>query len=63
MSGADDMSAYVTLPLCRIKDRRADVPLMLDENFIPNTCQNVYVSARLREFPPGSPEAVGVSGQ
>ncbi|PUS67243.1 type VI secretion system baseplate subunit TssK [Salmonella enterica subsp. enterica serovar Dublin] len=58
MSGADDMSAYVTLPLCRIKDRRADGSLMLDENFIP-TCQNVYVSARLREFLREVQEAVG----
>ncbi|EAA8553971.1 type VI secretion system baseplate subunit TssK [Salmonella enterica] len=58
MSGADDMSAYVTLPLRRIKDRRADGSLMLDENFIP-TCQNVYVSARLREFLREVQEAVG----
>lgn len=58
MSGADDMSAYVTLPLCRIKDRRADGSLMLDDNFIPS-CQNIYVSARLREFLKDVQESVG----
>ncbi|EBX6689149.1 type VI secretion system baseplate subunit TssK [Salmonella enterica subsp. salamae serovar Sofia] len=58
MSGADDMSAYVTLPLCRIKDRRADGSLMLDDNFIPS-CQNIYVSARLREFLKEVQESVG----
>lgn len=58
MSGADDMSAYVTLPLCRIKDRRADGSLMLDDSFIPS-CQNIHVSARLREFLREIQEAVG----
>lgn len=58
MSGADDMSAYVTLPLCRIKDRRADGSLMLDDSFIP-CCQNIHVSARLREFLREVQEAVG----
>jgi type VI secretion system protein ImpJ len=58
MSGADDMSAYVTLPLCRIRDRRADGSLMLDESFIPS-CQNIHVSARLREFLREVQEAVG----
>lgn len=58
MSGADDMSAYVTLPLCRIKDRRADGSLMLDDRFIPS-CQNIHVSARLREFLREVQEAVG----
>ncbi|NKD26856.1 type VI secretion system baseplate subunit TssK [Citrobacter freundii] len=58
MSGADDMSAYVTLPLCRIKDRLADGALILDDSFIP-TCQNIYVSTRLREFLREVQEAVG----
>ncbi|MCO4157983.1 type VI secretion system baseplate subunit TssK [Citrobacter amalonaticus] len=58
MCGADDMSAYATLPLCRIKDRRADGSLMLDDSFIP-TCQNIYVSTRLREFLREVQEAVG----
>lgn len=58
MSGADDMSAYVTLPLCRIKDRHADGSLILDDGFIP-TCQNIYVSTRLREFLREVQEAVG----
>lgn len=58
MSGADDMSAYVTLPLCRIKDRHADGSLILDDSFIP-TCQNIYVSTRLREFLREVQEAVG----
>lgn len=58
MSGADDMSAYVTLPLCRIKDRRADGSLMLDDRFIPS-CQNIHVSTRLREFLREVQEAVG----
>ncbi|MDW2741371.1 type VI secretion system baseplate subunit TssK [Atlantibacter subterraneus] len=58
MSGADDMSAYVTLPLCRIKDRRADGSLMLDDSFIPS-CQNIHVSARLREYLREVQEAVG----
>ncbi|HCQ0103655.1 TPA: type VI secretion system baseplate subunit TssK [Escherichia coli] len=30
MSGAEDMSAYITLPLCRISDRHADGSLTLD---------------------------------
>ena len=58
MCGADDMSAYATLPLCRIKDRRADGSLMLDDSFIP-TCQNIYASTRLREFLREVQEAVG----
>lgn len=49
MSGAEDLSAYVTLPLCRVFDRHADGSLTLDKNFIPS-CQNIYSSTRLREF-------------
>ena len=49
MSGAEDLSAYITLPLCRISDRHADGSLTLDKNFIPS-CQNIYASERLREF-------------
>ena len=49
MSGAEDLSAYITLPLCRISDRHADGSLTLDKNFIPS-CQNFYASERLREF-------------
>lgn len=49
MSGAEDLSAYITLPLCRIRDRHADGSLMLDDDFIPS-CQNIHVSKYLREF-------------
>lgn len=49
MNGADDLSAYVTLPLCRIVDRHADGSLALDDNFIPS-CQNIHISRRLREY-------------
>lgn len=49
MSGADDLSAYVTLPMCRIADRHADGSLTLDKNFIPS-CQDIYASTRLRAF-------------
>ena len=42
MSGAEDMSAYITLPLCRISDRHADGSLTLDDDFIPS-CQNIQV--------------------
>ncbi|MDU2941149.1 MAG: type VI secretion system baseplate subunit TssK [Enterobacteriaceae bacterium] len=49
MSGAEDLSAYVTIPLCRIFDCHADGSLALDKSFIPS-CQNIYASTRLREF-------------
>lgn len=49
MSGAEDMSAYITLPLCRISDRHADGSLTLDDDFIP-CCQNIQVSKKLRVY-------------
>ncbi len=49
MSGAEDMSAYITLPLCRISDRHADGSLTLDDDFIPS-CQNIQVSKKLRVY-------------
>ncbi len=49
MSGAEDMSAYITLPLCRISNRHADGSLTLDDDFIPS-CQNILVSKKLRVY-------------
>lgn len=49
MSGAEDMSAYITLPLCRISNRHADGSLTLDDDFIPS-CQNIQVSKKLRVY-------------
>ncbi|EOM3211340.1 type VI secretion system baseplate subunit TssK [Escherichia coli] len=49
MSGAEDMSAYITLPLCRISDRHADGSLTLDDDFIPSS-QNIQVSKKLRVY-------------
>ncbi|CAM7570209.1 hypothetical protein ESCOMM111M_22830 [Escherichia coli] len=49
MSGAEDMSAYMTLPLCRISNRHADGSLTLDDDFIPS-CQNIQVSKKLRVY-------------
>ncbi len=54
MSGAEDMSAYITLPLCRISDRHADGSLTLDDDFIPparifRSVRNcVFISKRYR---------------
>lgn len=49
MSGAEDMSAYITLPLCRISNRHVDGSLTLDDDFIPS-CQNIQVSKKLRVY-------------
>lgn len=49
VSGADDLSAMVTLPLCRIRDKLANGALVLDESFIP-TCQAIRVSHTLNAF-------------
>ncbi len=49
MSGAEDMSAYITLPLCRISNHHADGSLTLDDDFIPS-CQNIQVSKKLRVY-------------
>lgn len=35
MQGSDDLSAYTSLPICRIKERHADGTLILDDSFIP----------------------------
>ncbi|RXG03021.1 type VI secretion system baseplate subunit TssK [Enterobacter cloacae] len=49
VSGAEDLSAMVTLPLCRIRNKSATGALMLDEAFIP-TVQTVRVSSILGAF-------------
>lgn len=49
MSGADDLSAYTTLPLCRIRETQANGELDIDTHFIP-TCQTIHVSPVLRSF-------------
>lgn len=49
VSGADDLSAMVALPLCRLRTRLPDGTLVLDEDFIP-TCQSVRVSPVLSRF-------------
>ncbi len=36
MSGAEDLSSWVTIPLCRIKERHPDGMLELDPEFIPS---------------------------
>lgn len=49
VSGADDLSAMVTLPLCRIRSQQPNGALVLDDNFIP-TCQAIRVSTVLNGF-------------
>ena len=49
VSGAEDLSAMVTLPLCRIRSQQAGGALVLDESFIP-TCQTIRVSQVLNGF-------------
>lgn len=49
VSGADDLSALVTLPLCRILTQQANGALILDDSFIP-TCQAIRVSPVLNGF-------------
>lgn len=47
MSGAEDLSAYTVLPLCRIRERLANGELDVDSHFIP-TCQAIRVSPVLQ---------------
>lgn len=49
VSGADDLSALVTLPLCRIRSQLPNGALVLDDQFIP-TCQAIRVSPLLNGF-------------
>jgi type VI secretion system protein ImpJ len=49
VSGAEDLSAMVTLPLCRIRNTQATGALVLDDSFIP-TCQAIRVSSVLSGF-------------
>ncbi|VFS52561.1 Uncharacterized protein conserved in bacteria [Budvicia aquatica] len=49
MQGSEDLSAYTTLPVCRIREKKADGTLVLDEDFIP-TCSSVAVSHSLYDF-------------
>ncbi|MBL5885064.1 type VI secretion system baseplate subunit TssK [Lelliottia aquatilis] len=49
VSGADDLSALVTLPLCRIRSQLPNGALVLDDQFIP-TCQAIRVSQVLNGF-------------
>lgn len=49
VSGADDLSAMVTLPLCRINNKSVNGALVLDASFIP-TIQAVRVSEVLGAF-------------
>jgi type VI secretion system protein ImpJ len=49
MSGAEDLSSWVTIPVCRIKNRHPDGRLDLDPDFIPG-CQTVHASTALRRY-------------
>lgn len=49
MTVADDLSAWVTVPVCRIKNRHSDGRLELDPDFIPGS-QTVQASAALRRY-------------
>ena len=49
VSGDEDLSAWVTLPLCRIQNKAQDGALSLDPAFIP-TCQTVRTSTVLSRF-------------
>jgi len=49
VSGAEDLSSFTTLPLCRIRDRAADGSLSLDQDFIP-TCQTIRASQVLSSY-------------
>lgn len=49
VSGAEDLSAMVTLPLCRIRSKSASGALMLDNTFIPSV-QAIRVSEVLGAF-------------
>lgn len=49
MQGHEDLSAWTVLPLCRIREKRPDGALVLDDEFIP-TSLNIGVSPPLRMF-------------
>lgn len=49
VSGTEDLSAMVTLPLCRIRSIQPNGALVLDDSFIP-TCQSIRVSPILNGF-------------
>ncbi|WP_058910619.1 type VI secretion system baseplate subunit TssK [Entomohabitans teleogrylli] len=49
MQGHEDLSAWTVLPVCRIREKRHDGSLVLDEDFMP-TCLNINVSSPLRLF-------------
>lgn len=49
MQGSEDLSAYTVIPVCRIKEKRPDGSLVMDEEFIP-TCTTLNVSAQLKDF-------------
>jgi len=49
MQGSEDLSAWSVLPLCRIKEKRQDGSLILDDEFI-TTCTNLNVANPLKSF-------------
>lgn len=49
MQGSEDLSAWTVLPICRIKEKRPDGSLILEEEFIP-TCTRIGVSVQLKSF-------------
>lgn len=49
MHGSEDLSAWVTIPVCRIKNQHPDGRLELDPDFIPG-CQTVHASPTLRRY-------------
>ncbi|EAS1758233.1 type VI secretion system baseplate subunit TssK [Salmonella enterica] len=49
VSGAEDLSSFTLLPLCRIQDKAADGSLSLDPTFIP-TCQAISASQVLSAY-------------
>jgi len=78
MQGLDDLSAFSSLALCRIKEVRSDGSLILDDSFIPTVlsidgahqlqsfleeCNNL-ISERAKQLAEriGSPTAQGVAG-
>ncbi|MFU2315796.1 type VI secretion system baseplate subunit TssK [Rahnella sp. PCH160] len=49
MNGSEDLSSWVTIPVCRIKNRHPDGRLELDPDFIPG-CQTVHASTTLKRY-------------
>lgn len=49
MSGAEDLSAWVAIPLCRIRERHANGMLELDPDFIPGS-MTVHASHALTRY-------------